>query len=76
VNMFDPSDMVPSSRISSDVIGSSALQQLALRLARKRPVFPSGIGWVGSLAISSWFKRKEQNVVLADFGRLPRSGRL
>ena len=35
----------------------------------KRPVFPSGIGWGESLTIASWFKQKEQDVVLADFGR-------
>ena len=46
------------------------------KLYRKCPVFPSGIGWGGSLTIASWFMQKEQNVVLADFGRLPRSGRL
>jgi hypothetical protein len=43
---------------------------------RKRPVFPSGVGLVVRLTIVSWYRRKEQNVALADFGRLPRSGRL
>jgi len=38
-------------------------------LYRKRPVFPSGIGWGWRLTIASWFKQKEQDVVLADFGR-------
>jgi len=46
------------------------------RNLRKRPVFPSGVGLVVSLTIASWYRRKEQNVALADFGRLPRSGRL
>jgi hypothetical protein len=42
----------------------------------KRPVFPSVIGLGESLTITSWFKQKEQNVVLADFVRFPRSGGL
>ncbi len=45
-------------------------------LKSKRPAFPSSIGWGGSLTIASWFIQKEQSVVLADFGRLQRSGGL
>jgi hypothetical protein len=65
----DPSTGVSSAKQKTKKIGPKSEFS-------KRPVFPSGVGLVVSLTIASWYRRKEQNVALADFGRLPRSGRL
>jgi len=42
-----------------DRLGRSLRDLIAMLDDRKRPVFPSGIGWGWRLTIASWFKQKE-----------------